>query len=404
MIRIVSFSLSFLFMLAICSTSSFAAESEAATAESIVDAAATSDAQGTVSWENLKSRIQTGNLSTMALAESIESLDAIDYEIMRQDLLDQLNSLAQLKFYIGMSGGTATYEGALYDSAKERFEDFKEGKLQQDDADSKRQLQNAANQILMGGESLYLSILSLEATADTATRELSALNRSIEDTQLRATLGMASASELQALELSRSNAETQLQSIHTTIHTQKAQLQALLGEKITGNITLVGQPVLPATALASMDYEASLDAAKLASWSLRSAEKDLEDAKDAFDDAKEKYTPLSYKYDVAEHTWNAAQLTYQSAVQDFETAFRARYDAVFECEQLLEGKKTATAYESSQLDVQKLKYELGMISQSDLYQAQDALATAQADETIAAYNLYASYSSYCWAASHGIVT
>lgn len=402
--RIVSLSLSFLMMLGICSTTALAAQAEAAPAENIEAEADNSDAQGTVSWGNLKSRIKTGNLSTQALAESIESLDSINYEIMRQDLLDQLSSLAQLKFYIGLSGGTATYEGTLYDSIKESYEDLRDGKLQQNDADTKRQLGNASNQILMTGEALYMSILSLEASSDAATREHIALERSIEEAQLRLELGMASVSDLQALELSRSNTETQLQSISASIRTQKTQLQALLGEAPTGNITLVGVPVLSETALSSLDFASDLEAAKLASWSLRSAEKDLEDAKDAFDDAKTKYTPLSYKYDVAEHTWNAAQLTYQSAVQDFEIAFRASYDALLDDAQVLENKLAATAYEVSQLEIQELKYGLGMISQSDLYQAQDALAAAQAEETLAAYTLYSSYNSYCWGAVYGILS
>lgn len=400
--RILSFTLSLALMLGASCFSAMAVQADE-TAVSAEDIAST-DAQGTVSWENLKSRIKTGDLSTLALAESIESLNAINYEIMLDDLLNQLNDLASLKWYIAMSGGTGTYENATYDSLKETYDAVRNGDLQQDHVDTKRQLEDAANQILMTGEYLYISILSLEQSAEEVTHNKSMLERSIKDTNLRRELGMATDADLQALEVSLSNASVQLQSINTAMKTYKMQLQKLLGDTPTGNITLGGLPELPVTAFAEMDYETDLAAAKEVSWSIRSAEKELEDAKDDFDDAKNKYTSLSYKYEVAEHTWNAAQLTYQSAVQDFETAFHANYASLLDYKKTMESTTAATNYQASQYKIAQLQYDVGIISQSALSNAEAQLAIVQAQQAIAAYDLFHAYNAYCWAKDFGIVS
>lgn len=362
------------------------------------------DADGTVSWQNLKSRIKTGDASTMALAEGIESLDAINYEIMLNDLRDQLNDLASLKWYIAMSGGTGTYENATYDTLKEAYEAVRDGDLQQDNADTKRQLEDASNQILMTGERLYINTLSLEQSADEVKHNIAMLERNIKNISLQQTLGMATEADVQALEVSLGNVSSQLQSINTAMKTNKMQLQKLLGETPTGNLTLAGLPVLLEEAFSGMNYEADLAAAKEVSWSTRSAEKALEDAKDDFDDAKSKYTPLSYKYEVAEHTWNEAQLTYESAIKDFETAFHANYNSVLDNKKTLESTTAATNYQVSQYKIAQLQYDVGIISQSALSNAKDGLAVAQTLQTIAEYNLFNAYNSYCWAKEFGIVS
>ena len=53
------------------------------------------DPAGTVSWANLESRIRSGSLSALILAENIGSIEVIDYDQMAQDIRDQLNAIAR---------------------------------------------------------------------------------------------------------------------------------------------------------------------------------------------------------------------------------------------------------------------------------------------------------------------
>ena len=233
-------------------------ETEAAEAEPEPDPA------GTVSWANLESRIRSGSLSALILAENIGSIEVIDYDQMAQDIRDQLNGIADLQWMMILMGDrmSANSLDQTYDSLRENFDAIQDGEMQADNADVVWQLEDTVNQVVSGGETLYITLVGLEQQAADGQRGLDTIDRNLEQLRLRQQLGQVSQQTVEELEQTRSQTVSQLQTLDTTIRQMKAQLQTLIGETPTGEITLGPLPTQDTMEWEEPDYEADLEAAK----------------------------------------------------------------------------------------------------------------------------------------------
>ena len=226
------------------------------------ETAAVPDPEGTVKWENLRSRIQEGSLSLQSLTESIGSIQAIDYDKMAEVLREQINAIGKAS----RSGGTSVSASAS--SLRDTFEDLLDGDYQADNDDVIWQLRDASNQVVSAGENLYITLVGMEQSARDMERDLDALDRRLE-------LGQGSRQTVKDLEQSWTEMASQLNTLNTNISKYKSQLQTLLGETPTGELTLGELPGEEEMDWSEPDYETDLAAAKTASWTLRSAEKTL---------------------------------------------------------------------------------------------------------------------------------
>ena len=378
-----------------------AEETEAAEAEPEPDPA------GTVSWANLESRIRSGSLSALILAENIGSIEVIDYDQMAQDIRDQLNGIADLQWMMILMGDrmSANSLDQTYDSLRENFDAIQDGEMQADNADVVWQLENTVNQVVSGGETLYITLVGLEQQAADGQRGLDTIDRNLEQLRLRQQLGQVSQQTVEELEQTRSQTVSQLQTLDTTIRQMKAQLQTLIGETPTGEITLGPLPTQDTMEWEEPDYEADLEAAKAASWTLRDAQKTLEDAEETWEDARDEYRLPSeqYLYQQAEHVWNAAQFTYDSTVQNFEVGFQTLYNTMINDQQVLEAAQSALAWQQTLLETAQTRYDLGLISYSEVLTAQDNVASAQSTVDSAWRDLFTARSSYRWAVESGLM-
>lgn len=365
------------------------------------------DPEGTVSWANLESRIRSRNLSAQILMENITGIQDIDYDQMYEDLRRQLNDIASAQWAMIMAGAGASADALdqSYDSLREVFDDLKDGGIQADNADVVWQLEAAVDQVVAGGEQLYLSLLELEQQAVDGQRGLDAIDRNLEQLRLRHELGQVSRQAVVELEQTRSETASQLAALDSTIRQMKSQLQNMIGEEPTGELQLGPLPTQEDMEWVEPDYQSDLEAAKGSSWTLREAEKTLEDAKEAWDDAQDDYRSPRKQYllQQAEHTWNAAQLTYQSTVQDFESRFQNLYDALSTYERDLESARSTLAWRESQLTSAQTQYHLGLIAASQVLAAQDSVSEAQSAVDSAWRELFSARNSYRWAVETGLL-
>ena len=366
------------------------------------------DPEATVSWANLDERIRSGSLSARILIENITGVEDLDYDQMYEDLRRQLNSIAQAQWMMilmGM-GEAADSMDQAYDSLRETFDSIKDGELQAENADVVWQLEDTVNQVVSGGETLYITLLGLEQQAADGQRGLDALDRSLTELRLREELGQVSRQTVLELEQTRSETASQLATLDANIRQMKVQLQNLIGEDPTGDIQLGALPTQEEAEWEEPDYEAGLEAAKAASWTLRSAQKTLDDAKEQWNDDRSNYRGASkqYLYQQAEHTWNAAQLTYESTVQSFETSFQSLCDSLSNDEQVLENAQSALAWKQTLLDTAQTRYELGLISYNEVLTAQDDVASAQSAVDSAWRDLFSARNSYRWAVETGLMS
>ena len=366
------------------------------------------DPEGTVSWANLDDRIRAESLNARILIENITGIEDIDYDLMYEDLRRQLNDIAKAQWMMILMGAGQAADALdqSYDSLRDVFDSIKDGELQADNADVVWQLEDTVNQVVSGGETLYITLVGLEQQAADGQRGLDALDRSLEELHLREQLGQVSRQTVAEVEQTRAETVSQLSTLDANIRQLKVQLQNLIGEDPTGEIALGALPTQEEMAWEAPDYEADLEAAKAASWTLRSAQLTLDDAKETWDDAKSDYRGASkqYLYQQAEHTWNAAQLTYQSTVQNFETGFKSLYDSLANYEQVLENAQSALVWKQTLLNTAQTRYQLGQISHNEVLTAQDDVAAAQSAVDSAWRDLFSARNSYRWAVETGLMT
>lgn len=389
------------------------------------EAESSQDALGTVSFTNLADRLRESNLNLLALEETIASIEAIDYEEMMDELRKQINTISSAQFELRVNQLPATGNVAqdmvnsalmqaatsstlqslqqAYDSLRETFDDLKEGKLQKDNEAVIRQLRNAQDQIVMAAESLYVALAEMELNCQALDRSQTALERTIQEMELRYTMGQISALTLQEVKAGRTSLESGKQTLEMNVRNLKSQLELMLGAELTGEIRL--QPLVRVTAeqLNAMDLEQDLVKGKQNSYALYAAKRTLDDAKDDFENAKDDYGVRDYQYTMAQHTWQSAQYTHDATIQSFENSFRTLYYQVKDYQQILGAAETALAVEKASLAAAQLKYEQGTISYNKLLDAQDELASAQDQVDTAAIDLFAAYNNYRWAVDYGIL-
>ena len=377
------------------------------------------DPEGTVSFANLEARVRENNLTIRMLEESIASIDVVDYEKMYDELKDGLNEIAKIQRTMLQLGqldsamGNTSLSGsfsseyifssldASYDSLRETFDDLKDGKIQGDYAAAKRQLENAENQVVMGAETLYMAILEMQNTRASLQRQLDALDRTVEEMELRYKLGQISALTLQQVKNGRTQLASGIATLDMNIRNYTRQLEVMLGLEQTGSLTLTEPPEVSDKQVAEMDYDAALAAAKEKSYDLFAAQKTLDDAEETYKDSIKGYGQNNYHYKSAVHTYEAAKYTYQSTVQSFEMNFRTMYDAVADYQQVLKASQSALDYQKNACAASQLKYQQGTISKNSLLEAQDSLASAEADVATAKHNLFSAYHTYLWAVESG---
>ena len=379
------------------------------------------DPEGTVSFANLEARVRENNLTIRMLEESIASIDVVDYEKMYDELKDGLNEIAKIQRTMLQLGqldsamGNTSLSGsfsseyifssvdASYDSLRETFDDLKDGKIQDDYAAAKRQLENAENQVVMGAETLYMAILEMQNTRASLQRQLDALDRTVEEMELRYKLGQISALTLQQVKNGRTQLASGIATLDMNIRNYTRQLEVMLGLEQTGSLTLTEPPQVSDKQVAEMDYDTALAAAKEKSYDLFAAQKTLDDAEETYKDSIKGYGQNNYHYKSAVHTYEAAKYTYQSTVQSFEMNFRTMYDAVADYQQVLKASQSALDYQKNACAASQLKYQQGTISKNSLLEAQDSLASAEADVATAKHNLFSAYHAYLWAVEYGIL-
>ena len=257
----------------------------------------------------------------------------------------------------------------------------------------------------MGGEALYVALAGLEIKEAGLQRQLTALNRTVEEMELRYNMGQISALQLSQVKAGRSSLVSGLETLRMNISNYKLQLEMMIGAEQTGGITLGTLPEVTAEELEKMNLEEDLLSAKTNSYALHEATLTLEDAAEAYDDAGgDGYSkPEKYEYKKAKHTWNSAQYTYNNTIQEFELKFRSLHAQVNDGYQIWEAAKVSLESEKLAFAASEMKYQQGTISQNAYLTAQDDLNAAEEKVKTAANELFSTYNTYCWAVQHGIL-
>lgn len=362
-----------------------------------------------LSYAQVEQRMRGSCLQLKVLEESVLLLEEMDYDKVSEDLRKQLNEIAQGQwFMIQMGqGGSPAYEQLeqAYAGIRETFDAIKDGELQEDNADAIWQLNSLEDQIIMGGESLYVALAAMEIQEASLQRQLAAMNRTVEEMELRYQIGQVSALQLSQTRAGQTALASGLETLRMNLSTYKMQLEQLLGAELTGQLVLSAVPEVTAKELAALDVERDLLTAKANSYSLHEAALTLADTKEAYDDAGgDSYSNKSkLAYQQAHRNWNSAQYTYNNTLQSFELKFRTLYAQVLDDQQVLNAARVSLESEKQRFAASELKYQQGSISKNTYLTAQDDLKAAEEAVRSASNDLFSSYNTYRWAVQHGIL-
>ena len=363
------------------------------------------DPVGQLSFANLENRMRENNLTILMLEESIASIDEIDFDKQIDDLRQQLNKIAASITILRLMGDSEAADAlqANYDSMKAQFDQLYEGDVQDDYDAAVRQLRNTEDQMIKTAETIYINILELQNTDAQLQRSLAAMNRTVQEMELRYDLGQISALQLQQTESGRTQLKSSLETVEMNLDNLIVQMEVMIGAEQTGALKLGEIPDVTDEQIAAMDLEKDLAAAKEVSYALFDAQKTLNDAKETYEDAIDGKGISSYQRKSAEHTWKAAQYTYEAAVQSFELSFRTAFNAVADQQQILKASQTALALQQDTYASMELKYQQGSISKNALQDAKDDLDDAQTAVDTARHNLFTAYRTYRWAVDQGLL-
>ena len=412
-------------------------------------------ASTTLSYSQIDGKVRANNLTVKYLEETMKSMEAMDWDEVIdevEDAIDQLeDQLAALKAAnqaganaqaqinqaaegLGDSSGTPTDPMAgimdqiqnqiqdtmaqiqaqqmaaslqsTIDSLETQLEDLKEQKedYEKTVADTKVQFASTINQIVAGTQSLYVSILSYEDQLTALKESQAAVQRTVDQMELRYQLGQISRLTLQQVKNGYDTLIVGLDSMENGITFMKSSLQSQLGEEPTGQVTLTALPEVSAADISAASYYTDLDKAKAASYDLYAARRGVEDAKEDMDDARRENGKNSYQYEMAEHSHQAAQYQEQSAIQSFELSFLNLFNALAPAQNALKTAQTTLDYEEQMYKVAELKYQLGNLSAHALADAKDTYETAKRDHKAAEADLFTAWTSYRNAVDYGLVT
>ena len=424
-------------------------KTEDATAQ---EAPAVQDAEGTLTFESIEKRVKEKNYTALALAENIAILDELDYKKLENQMRDGLNEISDAQWQLTTGGSVSSaltaYNAqiaalppeaqaqsgfangadmvlakafdalssgfaksmdaqlqAQYDALEEQLDDIKNGKLQKTNEGVKLQLETAQSQMVMGAQTLYITLLSLERSDDALTRSLEALDRTITELELRYQMGQISELQLSQVKSGRTQLLSGQQTLRMNMDLLRMQLNAMIGEELSAKLTLQPLAAVTQEALAAMNLTGDYAEAEKASYEVYAAKKTRDDAEEAYKDAVEEYGEKSKKMEFAQakHTWQAAQYTYDAAMQSFSLKFRTLYAQVKDYAQVLDAARAALTLEQREYEVALLKYQQGTLSHNALLDAENELLDAQDTVSGAESDLYTAYNNYQWAVTYGIL-
>ena len=365
-----------------------------------------------ISFAEVESRTREDNMTVRALRESAEGLENMDYEKAQDDLVKVLNGLSMQQDMLGFAANEPIAQSfavsslqSQYDSLYSSLEQLRDGTTRRSSQDAIEQMRNAMNQVVMGAETLYIALVAMENQYGALSRQLDALNRTVEEMELRYSLGQISALTLNQAKSGRTALLSGMETLQMNIRTYKMQLENMLGASLTGKIKLGKLPAVTEAQITALDADRDFSAAHDKSYELYAAARTLQDAKETFQNSGEqyRYNESNSSYEMARRTWVAAQDTYNVTVRGYELKFRTLYEQVHDYYQVWNASKDALEAQKLEYQAKELQYKQGNISKNTLLSAKDTLSEKEEAVQTAANNLFSAYNNYCWAAQTGIL-
>ncbi|QIB70561.1 TolC family protein [Aminipila butyrica] len=242
---------------------------------------------------------------------------------------------------------------------------------------------NALKQGLM---QKYYTLKNTENQVNLVNEGLTLKKSLLATTERRYQVGSASKSEVDAMDKEVQSAQTDLEAAKSSLQQLKQSFNDYLGYNISQEVVLtdsIQEVELPETTLAQ-----AVEAALKNRIEMKTATYNVELSQLNFNSYKA-YPSSSSKYIDAKTQLLNAQIALQNKPTDIELDVRSKYDAMMDAYNTVQtGKKTLKNAEDS-LNTINRRFQLGMVTSSDVQQVQLALNSAKLSQAgaLLGYNL-----------------
>lgn len=273
-----------------------------------------------------------------------------------------------------------------YDELGDKEEDAKE-QQEKTISRTKREMQNAADQICKDAQENYIAMTRLDFSRKDAARRLEQLDRSIAAAKKQVSLGMLATNELkklqsqrQALLAEQKTLETKHENLHNTLALQ-------CGYPMETPLQMAALPAVTAAQLTGITYEKDLKEALGNSYSIWQKQDAADKASDDYLNGVTNNT----------HAHEAAVIALDAEKENVTVSFRKLHQDIGEKQTALEAAQADLRHAQKTFDIARIQYERGMISKMVFADAQDAFAAATEAGQTAELDLLVSYQNYQWA-------
>ena len=258
---------------------------------------------------------------------------------------------------------------------------------------TRRQMQNAADEICLSAENTYISLRGMKYTLNQTNRSIQQLDRNIATVQKQVKLGMTGVNTLKSLQAQRESAVAGKASLTTQAEALTNTLAIQCGYTTGTQIETSDLPVVTAEQVTSIDYNKDLAEALKNSYAIYSKEYAMQTASDDYENNK---TNTLYAY-------QAAKIDRDAQKESTTASFRKLYTDLQEKQTALAAADADLAQAKKTFTVSQVQYTRGMISKMAYTDALDTFTTAQETEVAARIDLLTAYNTYQWA-KRGVIT
>ena len=258
---------------------------------------------------------------------------------------------------------------------------------------TRRQMQNAADEICLSAENTYISLRGMKYTLNQTNRSIQQLDRNIATVQKQVKLGMTGVNTLKSLQAQRESAVASKASLTTQVEALTNTLAIQCGYTTGTQIETSDLPVVTAEQVTAIDYDKDLAEALKNSYAIYSKEYAMQTASDDYENNK---TNTLYAY-------QAARIDRDAQKESTTASFRKLYTDLQEKQTALAAADADLAQAKKTFTVSQVQYTRGMISKMAYTDALDTFTTAQETEVAARIDLLTAYNTYQWA-KRGVIT
>lgn len=324
----------------------------------------------TVEYSNLQELLTAGNqdLKNNSYYSNLEDLEE-QLAVLKQECQDMV---ALSKIYGDQQGSSDDYLNTA-ESLNRTINQLE--KRYNNMTGTSASINTAIDMMTMSAQASMISYLKMENNAMIRAKEAEAAAVKYQNTLTRQAAGIALESESMEIHAQQLNAEAQAASCRQQADTLRRSLLQMLGLPDDGSVTFGTIPVPSAEELASLNYEADLEAAINNDSAVKNVRHRRSDSS----------TAMSLKASAEEEAVGNASADFLEAYTLVQTEI-AEYDAA---------QKAFAASQNEWQGAQR-KQSAGMLTKADALTAEAAWIRAQGELQSAAMELRTAYDQYRW--------